>query len=246
LGIRFAPFAIGVAVAMLVAGLLGFGATAAVRSRDSSEPAITALPPGTDPDAAVLRELGVQRSDVGPNHAVTLIQNGDGLDAPTLDLCNGTYPSEMLRTARIQVAQVDTAGGFVLSTEAVLYRNPAATRQAFSELEDVTESCPGRPVPSPTGGATVETVFGDPPDTTWADPPGDVRRVAYAFQSFDLRGNAYDSVAVYLRRGRVLLGIYFTDVVDPQAAVAGATTMEGIVNVLAARVAALPESVVNG
>ena len=54
------------------------------------------------------------------------------------------------------------------------------------------------------------------------------------------------SVAVYLRRGRVLMGLYFPQPDGPQAAVAGRSTIPGIVALFEARLAQLPASVVSG
>ena len=90
------------------------------------------------------------------------------------------------------------------------------------------------------------TLFNDPPDTNWARPPGSVERQAYSFESIDLTGNRFESIAVYLRRGRVLLGIYFTNPNQPRSAVAGETTIPGIVSVMEKRLAALPQHVVGG
>jgi hypothetical protein len=61
----------------------------------------------------------------------------------------------------------------------------------------------------------------------------------------DVLGAKYTTIAVYLRRGRVLEGLYFNQPSGPQPAVDGATTIEAVTNVFAKRIAALPASVVN-
>ena len=88
----------------------------------------------------------MQQSDVDSSRVVLLIPMGNLLTEPTLDLCNGAYPSEHLRTARLQVADVDasTSSHMSLSTEAVLYRNAAASEQAFAELRKVSAVVPAR------------------------------------------------------------------------------------------------------
>jgi len=53
------------------------------------------------------------------------------------------------------------------------------------------------------------------------------------------------SIAVYLQRGRALVGVYFFEPDGPQAPVAGQTTVAGIVGVFAGRLAALPASVIS-
>jgi hypothetical protein len=143
------------------------------------------------------------------------------------------------------VAATDDQGNTDLSTEAVLYQNPAATAQAFSELKSVAATCPNSPVRSPVGEPTVTTKFNAPPDASWAQVPT-VDRQAYDFVSTDSTGQAQHSVAVYLRRGRVLMGIYFPEPDGAQSPVRGQTTLAGITNVFANRMAQLPSSVVNG
>ena len=165
--------------------------------------------------------------------------------AATLDLCNATYPSESERKSRLQVAGVDSQGNVALSTESVLYSNAAATEQAFTELEAAAANCPSSPVPSPVGEPTTTTKFNSAPDGSWAQVEG-VDRLAFDFVTTDDQGgDPVQSVAVYLRRGRALMGLYFPRPDSAQSAVAGQTTIAGIVNVFAERMAHLPDSVVN-
>jgi hypothetical protein len=248
---------IALVVAMLIAGIVGFAVASHAESDTpfqaaftptpgSSVPGSSPAPTSTDPDAAVLRSLGVQQQDVDSTHTIELLAGGDQVvGQTTLDLCNGTFPSESLRTARFQVLDSDTNDDVVLSTESVLYRNPSATEQAFAELQRVRANCPHTPVPSksPTG-STVTTTFRPAPDTKWPTTPG-VDRLAYDFDSVDLQGKSDHSIAVYLRRGRVLMGVYFASPDGPQAPVEGHTTVQSIVQLFEKRLAALPASVVN-
>src|SRR5262249_6716361 len=90
----------------------------------------------SDPDRAALSHIALSQPDLPGGLGLQLIPGGNQVRGqPTLDLCNGTFPSEALRTARLQVAAVDAQGGAPISTEAVLYRNPAATEQALRELQ---------------------------------------------------------------------------------------------------------------
>ena len=133
-----------------------------------------------------------------------------------------------------------------MSTEAVLYTNPAATQQAFAELTTNAANCPSAPVTSPVGEPTVSTHFNAVPDSTWPQTQT-VDRKAYDFTATDqLSGQAQHFVGVYMRRGRVLVGVYFSRPDGPQTAISGQTTLAGIVGVIAARIAQLPASVVNG
>ena len=209
----------------------------------STSPSTTPRP--ADPDEAFLGGLLVQQKDVPVADIVQLLDQGTDLGVATLDLCNGTFPSEALRTARRQVAVTDDTGT-VLSTEAVLYGAPSGGAQALTELKSVTSHCPSTPVPSPVGERTVATDFGPAPDAAWPHTAS-VDRLAYDFVTLDpSTATPTHNVAVYLRRGRVLMGIYFPQPDGPQVAVEGHTTIPGIVGVFEARMAKLPASIVNG
>ena len=207
-------------------------------------PSTTApLSAGNDPSAAALEDLIVTPDDVPANADVVVLPGGVGLNQPTLDLCNGRYPSESRRTARIQDAVLDAQGAVVFSTEAVLYGDSGGTTQAFAELQSVVANCPTTPVPGAPGERAVTTRFSaTAPDANWAQTPT-VNRRAYDLTTDDGTGSRR-TVAVYLQRGRVLLGVYFARPDGPQLPVEGQTTIEGIVGVFAKRLAALPTSVV--
>jgi hypothetical protein len=247
---------VGLVAIALVSGAV---AAAITRSNQTTGGASTASParpvplnPGAggaaqaDPDQSVLRRLVVTQNDVPSTNSVALISGGDQVTGqPTLDLCNGSFPSERLRTARLQVAEADSQANTLLSTEAVLYQNTAATGQAFRELQSTASSCPASLVQSPVGEPAVKTTFNPAPDGSWPQV-ATVSRQAYDFTTTDDQGNSRHSVAVYLRRGRALMGVYFSNPDGPQSPVAGQTTISGIVNVFANRMAQLPASTVNG
>jgi hypothetical protein len=245
---RTTAIVVGVLALVLLAGAIGYAIESNTDSHDSTAnttPPTTA--PATPPsaaDARALSQLVVQQADVGPTRVVLLIPNGNRTSEPTLDLCNGTFATEKLRVARLQVAEVDLSQRLLLSTEAVTYRNATATKAAFAELRKVAAACPHAPVKSPVGEGTAETTFNARPDRAWPQTPS-VQRLAYSFDT-TAAGTKTASVAVYLRRGRVLMGVYFAQPGDPQPAVDGKTSMKEIVGLFAARMAHLPESVVNG
>jgi len=256
-------------VAVVASGAVGYAIDANSHARSTAQPPSNTFPsipggssntaptvPGAgishDPYRQALSGLVVRQADVNASRTVALIPQGNLLTQPTLDLCNGTFPSERLRTARLQVADVDAAtqNTTSLSTEAVLYRDAAASSQAFAELRHVSAACPHRPVVSPVGEPTAQTVFKAPPDGGWPQVPT-VDRQAYSFVSTTVATAAQpsitaSSVAVYLRRGRALLGLYFDQPNGAQSPVAGQRTIEGIVAVFEARMAKLPAVVVNG
>ncbi|HKN39005.1 MAG TPA: hypothetical protein VJ456_07855 [Acidimicrobiia bacterium] len=210
---------------------------------DPSTPSPSAPSGSRDPSTPLLSGLIVSDADVAPALTVAGLQGGNELTQPTLDLCNGTFPSEGMRTARLQVAAIDRQGATVLSTEAVLYSSGAGTTAAFNELKAVAAACPAGPVDSPVGEPTVTTRFGPAPDAAWP-PVSSVERLAFAFDQTNASGETSHSVAVYLRRGRALLGIYFSQPDSPPA-VQGRTTLADIVNLFAARLAKLPVAAVS-
>jgi hypothetical protein len=200
----------------------------------------------SDPSAPLLQRLVVRQTDVLSANAVQLLDGGNQVTGQTtLDLCNGTFPSEALRSARLQVVEYDGAGAGMLSTEAVLYRHGGDAAQAMSEIRVVAARCPDRPVVSPVGEPTITTRFQGAPDASWPTVAG-VTRQAYAFTTTDSLGVTETHIAAYLRRGRVLEGVYFPAPAGAQPAVNGQTTIAGIVHVFEERIAALPQSAVSG
>jgi len=244
----------------LTVGVIGVVLTNRSSSERSSPPpeSATEATPGTnpprptlpgsptennDPSATALRSLVVAPEDVPQEASVIVLPGGIGLGQPTLDLCNGRYPSEARRSARLQDAVLDGEGRLVLSTEAVLYGDSQGTTQAFSELRSVVAACPSTPAQGPAGRPAAITRFDPSPDSAWPQTPS-VNRLAFDFTSDDGSGRPTRTVAVYLQRGRALLGVYFSLPDGPAIAVEGQTTVEGIVAVFARRLAALPTSVV--
>ena len=253
-------WALAVVVGLLV-GLAGIFLSNRTSSESTASPPTSAAPapspidpsppPATgDPAAnndrstAALASLVVKPEDVPASADVVVFPGGVGLGTPTLDLCNGTYPSESRRTARFQDAVLDSEGRQVLSTEAVLYPDSSATAQAFSELRSVVAACPPTPVRSPTDQNAYITRFSvTAPDSGWPQT-ATVNRLAYDLTIEDETGKTRRTIAVYLQRGRALLGVYFYVPEGAQLPVEGQTTIPGIVGVFAARLAALPVSVV--
>jgi hypothetical protein len=249
-----------VAALVVVSLVVGFGvATLVLNARDTGSPVAAGpaptTPPSTpgatapattaprvpaDPNENVLGSLILRQSEVPTTDTVQLLQHGADLTIATLDLCNGTYPSEVLRTARRQVALTDAGSLLQMSTEAVLYRDVKAGEQAFGELQSVAAACPSTPVVSPANEDTATTVFRPAPDKKWVRTPS-VERLAYDFVATSAStGLPQHSVAVYLRRGRALIGLYFSNPDAPQHRVAGRSTIAGIVGLFESRLAAVP------
>ena len=225
-------------------------ALAATACGTSGPPKINSAP-GTanDENSAALPRLSVHQADVPNTLSVVLYPDGDKVvNQVTLDLCDATYPSEALRIARRQTAVVDVDQNLVFSTEAVGYRSEAATAQAFTELRSAQTNCPTDFVPSQAaGGAALRTLFNPTPDRGWAAPPPGIERLVFDMLVVDEQGRGARTAAIYLRRGRILLGLYYYLLPNqPLPAIEGQTTVEGITNVFAARLGALSPKVVGG
>ena len=214
------------------------------RQRVTVTPTSSASSQGPAGTPASLPDLLVQPRDTTRALSVRLLPGGDQIKGqPTLDLCNQSFASESLRVERLQDVAVDSSDNAALSTEAVLYRNAAATQQAFNELRRVRASCPKGPVTKNTDGSSTTTTFHAAPDKGWPQTDS-VDRKAFSLTTVDSGGKSTDSIAVYLRRGRVLLGVYFPKPDGEQPAIDGKTSTADIVTDFAARIAKLPASFV--
>lgn len=244
-GLRIAGALTVAAIMVAVAVDLSRDSTPSYQSSGGDlTPSPTAPSQSRDPSAGLLASLIVSDADVGPTQTVSGLRGGNGLTVPTLDLCNGTFPSETQRTARLQVAAVDAQGETALSTEAVLYQSGAGTAAAFSELKATAAACPDKPVDSPVGLPPVTTRFLPAPDGDWPQVAS-VERLAFAFETTSDSSETSRSVAVYLRRGRALLGVYFSHTAAPTAIVKGKTALGEIVTIFANRLAKLPVSAIS-
>lgn len=229
-----------VTMLVVLAGTAGFVTTSLVLD-ERATPAANAVR-----DGSMLDGLIVQQSDLGLADEVVPLRGGsDAVNEPTLNVCNGRYPTESERVARRQVAVVGVDGSLRLSTEAVTYRDVETSKQAFEEVQRETARCPKTPVPNSTGTGSETTRFNAPPDTGWRDTPG-VDRLAYDMERTDGTGSSDRSIVVYLRRGRALMGVYFYSTGGAtQPSVRGRTDVEAIVSIFASRLADLPLSAVN-
>ncbi|MEP7055018.1 MAG: hypothetical protein ABI912_07190 [Actinomycetota bacterium] len=191
-------------------------------------PAATPSPDPSGPvdrDAGVLGRLGLRPTDVDPSAAVSLIPHGDEVvGTTTLDLCDGSYPSELHRTARRQVVALTEKGDWILSTEAVLYDTAESLDAAFKELKTEAARCAKPGI-----------------DKSWPQVEG-VERVAYDVPIAGSTGAEQRTAAVYMRHGRTLLALYFRTLDVLPAPIAGQKTVADATAALAKRLAAIPTS----
>jgi hypothetical protein len=96
-----------------------------------------------------LEKLALRPAQVGPGYTLEeLIEPSCLTDCPTLDLCAASFPSERLRTARLQIDYRRNVRKAVwLSNEIATYRKGGGA-QARAELERALSTCPSTPVKS--------------------------------------------------------------------------------------------------
>lgn len=207
---------------------------------------VPSLPAGTAPADAVqtLDAVSLGDADLAGANSMEPFTSGDDVRGATLDLCSADFPTELRKVARHQVWARDAGFEPLLSTEAVLYADASDTVQAFAELRAARDQCPLGPTDATSRRPQEIYEFNPQPDASWPAVPT-VDRLAYDFDETAIGIGNHHAVAVYLRRGRLLLAIYFVQPDHVADAVLGQSTMQGITAMFAERVRALPESAVN-
>jgi hypothetical protein len=98
-------------------------------------------------------KLVLAPSQVGTGYVLLHRADGAGVtNTITLDLCGRKgYPSEKLRTKRLQVNYAAKSKSIGLSNEVVLYR-PGGAAQAIREVGKHADTCPNRPIDTGEAG----------------------------------------------------------------------------------------------
>ncbi len=191
-------------------------------------------------DEDLLYTVSLTEADAAQGALFEPYEGGDSVEGQaSLDLCHAEFPSEGLRTGRNQVGIGQDQGENWVSSEAILYATPEDAQQAMGELEEAVKDCPTGPVESPGGDPQVWS-FQDAPDADWAQEPG-VTRQAYAFTVDTGNGRQFSSTATYLQRGRMVLALYVAPGDAPSTVIVNAPSPARFTEVMARRLASLPE-----
>ena len=103
-------------------------------------------------------KLILKPAQVGKGYARFERRDGVGVTTPTLNLCRRTgYPSEKLRTARLQVDYLKRGVTIGLSNEVVAYKSGGA-KQAMREVRRHALHCPKTPIVTGEPGLPPLTV----------------------------------------------------------------------------------------
>ncbi len=158
-------------------------------------------------DTALLGKVVLAPAQIGAGYTGTLIPGGTQVQGQvTLDFCGLTYPSEVLRVARLQVRYTNASAPFEASNEVVTY-TPGGAEQALRELGHAVATCPtGRVARNAVG-----TVAASRKLRRLTDPrllPGSVAILDDETATVAGKVTTVGTVAVYQVRGRVLSGVY--------------------------------------
>lgn len=159
---------------------------------------------GATPD---LTKLALTPKQVGASYVLLQRTDGHGLGTRTLDLCGtDNYPSEKLRTSRLQVEYLRKYDRLGLSNEVVTYK-PGGAAQAMRELIAHATHCPHTPIsPGEQGLPSLTFTITVLKDSHLLKDSLAVRvRVTGT-----VKGKKVDQIsyAVYQRSGNVLSGVY--------------------------------------
>ena len=153
-----------------------------------------------------LRRVVLTGAQVGSGYKLAAFPGGTSfIGETTLDLCAGTYPSETLRTGRLQVSYSHPANTVAVSNEVVTYV-PGGAQLALAEVTDVARSCAQKPVTTTANGVT--TTFETMPLADPQLPPGAVV-VKLEIHAHAGKKHANETgIAIYQVKGDTLSGVY--------------------------------------
>ncbi len=153
-----------------------------------------------------LSSIVLAGSQVGRGYTLVAYPNGNSfIGETTLDLCAGTYPSENLRTGRLQVSYKHPAKSVDVSNEVVTYVKGGA-KQALAEVAKVAHSCASKTVTAKRGAVT--TTFRTTAMHDSKLPAGSVA-VKLVIKATDGKKHVTQTgIAIYQVKGDTLSGVY--------------------------------------
>jgi hypothetical protein len=152
----------------------------------------------------LLDGIVLRASQVGSGYRMSQSPGGQVVQgATTLDLCGLAYPSESLRTARLQVVYRAPGKSLALSNEVVSYR-PGGAAQALREVTHAVSTCPRGSVKTSTGAVTFR--LQQLHDSRLL--PGSLALVVHEAGTVNGKPRSVTGVAVYQAHGDILSGVY--------------------------------------
>lgn len=168
-------------------------------------PADTTL---SDDDQAALAQSGFTQDDFASGATVLPMAGGTTTTQPTLDLCNGSFPSEAERQFRRQVTVEGprVSSYLFLSTETVRYWSPQAATRAISEIDVAAALCKSRGYAVTTTGSHEPYVFAGLPTLPADLRPAANRRIFLI--SIGEGEEARTALIAYQFKGAVMSALY--------------------------------------
>jgi hypothetical protein len=163
-----------------------------------------------------VNKLILQPTQVGSGYQLFHRQDGVGVkNTVTLDLCGRKgYPSESLRTTRLQVNYAAQGNNLGLSNEVVTYK-PGGAQQAMREVTNHANTCPDKPIVTGEAGVpplrfTITHISDSKLLKGYLAVKIRVRGTVQVKINGKLQSRKVDqtSYAVYQRLGNVLSGTY--------------------------------------
>ncbi len=166
----------------------------------SGSPALTV-------EAAVLEQIALHPTQLGTGYQLEPIPGGQLVAGEvTLNFCDLSYPSESLRTARLQVVYTAPGNTFEASNEVVSYKSGGA-QKALAEVTKAAASCRNGHVSDAASGFT-DLVRHTHVVSDAHLLPGAVAILETDSGMVNGKRVTVDSMDVYQVRGDVLSGVY--------------------------------------
>ncbi|HEY4348463.1 MAG TPA: hypothetical protein VGM80_12815 [Gaiellaceae bacterium] len=156
--------------------------------------------------APKLTAVVLSTSQLGAGYKSSLIPEGNSfIGEATLDLCAGTYPSESLRTGRLQLRYVHAGKAIRVSNEVVTYTKGGA-QEALREVRGVAASCARKPVVLEQG--QLKNVLSVVPIKDAKLLPGSVAVRITVKETNGSKHATTTGVAIYQVKNDTLSGVY--------------------------------------
>lgn len=191
-------------------------------------------------EQALLDSTSLQTSDLA-DVPISLMEDGDTLNAPTLDFCGKKFASEDLRKHRRQVAGTFNNGGSWISSESVLYSSPAAAKQAIAEMVAAKKACPnGTTFQDDTGKSFALTFFPAPGPNETQLQPADSRVILNSIETPADSAQAPQRIFMALQvRGSLLVAFYVVEGTSETFSQDNLDALYGFVSLLTERMNAI-------
>jgi hypothetical protein len=153
-----------------------------------------------------LDKIVLQGSQIAHGYKLAVYPGGSSfIGETTLDLCGGSYPSENLRTGRLQVSYAHPKKTVDISNEVVTYVSGGA-QQALAEVSKVAHTCSTKSVIQKRG--VVTTTFHATPVHDPNLPHSTVAVKLVIKQTDGKKHVTQTGIAIYQVKGNTLSGVY--------------------------------------